>query len=427
VAEAGGKGLGVRPEVWLVGLGNLGVSLVWQMYDAYLPIFFQAGRPDFSEGVGVAGYALSPGVTGLLMALDNVVAFFILPVIGAYSDGLRTRFGRRVPFVAVGAPLAALSFLLIPYAVGKPLIVLLGAVMCFLLAMDLFRVPLLALMPDLTPPARRSQGSAVLTLLYNLGFVLGAAVGGQLFKKSPAHAFLFGAVGLLVTSLILALCVREPRERRDESGEDHAREETPPLPELLRGLASEARRDPSLRWMLTALFVWNLGVSALATFFTSYVVNVYRVDTGSASTLLAFFGMSGLVGALPAGLLGARFGRRRMLLIGLTILPFLLLFLNVAGNLTNLRLLLVGMGLAYALISVNAAPMVMDMVPPDRGGSATGLLFLSAQASAVFGPVFAGLVLDLAGRDYRALSFHIPAMFLFGLLCVRKVRGGEGR
>lgn len=420
MAEAKEKKSGLQGAVWFVALGNLGVSLVWQMYDAYLPIFFQAGRPDFADGAGVDGFALSPGVTGFLMALDNVIAFFLLPIIGAFSDGIRTRFGRRIPFVAIGAPLAALAFLCIPYALAsKSLILLVASVMCFLLSMDIFRVPLLALMPDLTPPTQRSQGNAVLTFLYNFGFVLGAVIGGRLFKQAPANAFLFGAVGLFLTNLILVLCIRES----GGNNEENAREESQPLPQLLRELAAE--KEPSLRWMLGAIFVWSLGTSALATFFTSYVVNIYRIDTGDASTLLAFFGMAGLVGALPSGLLGGRFGRRRMVLLGLSILPILLILLNFISTLTLLRILLVGMGLSYSLIMVNSSPMVLDMIPPERGGASTGLIFLAAQASAVFGPILAGLVLDFAHGNYHALSFHIPAMFIIGLLMMLQVRRGE--
>ncbi|MBW1814156.1 MAG: MFS transporter, partial [Deltaproteobacteria bacterium] len=90
-------------RVLLLGFGFMGVSLLWGIYNAYVPVFLQAGRPDFSATAGVTGFGMSASFTGFIMTLDNIAALFILPFVGAYSDRIWTRWGRRKPFIATGA------------------------------------------------------------------------------------------------------------------------------------------------------------------------------------------------------------------------------------------------------------------------------------------------------------------------------------
>ncbi|NJM07237.1 SLC45 family MFS transporter [Candidatus Gracilibacteria bacterium] len=147
----------------LLGLATLGINVLWGIYNSQLPILLQAGRPDFA--VDVPGYAFSPTMAGFIMTLDNVLALFIHPYIGARSDHTRTRLGRRLPYILVGAPLACLAFVAIPHLAGGPLPLFIGAILLTLLALDLFHAPLTALMPDLTPSAQRSQVNGVINLM----------------------------------------------------------------------------------------------------------------------------------------------------------------------------------------------------------------------------------------------------------------------
>ncbi|NTV64597.1 MAG: SLC45 family MFS transporter, partial [Oscillochloris sp.] len=125
----------------LLGFGFFGISVLWGIYNAQVPIFLQAGRPGFSEGASISGYGFSTALTGFIMSLDNIAALVILPYIGALSDRTRTRIGRRKPYILIGAPLAGLAFVGIPLLAGAPLPLFMAAVAGTLLAMDLFRTP----------------------------------------------------------------------------------------------------------------------------------------------------------------------------------------------------------------------------------------------------------------------------------------------
>ena len=139
----------------LLGFGFMGVTLLWGLYNAYIPIFLQSGRPDFSSTAGVAGFGLSATATGFVMTLDNIAALFILPFVGAWSDRIRTKIGRRKPFIAIGAPLAFIGFIGIPFALNISLPIFMLAIFITLFAMDLFRTPVISLMPDITPSPKR--------------------------------------------------------------------------------------------------------------------------------------------------------------------------------------------------------------------------------------------------------------------------------
>ena len=91
-------------KTFLLGFGFFGVSVVWGVYNAFVPIFL-------SEKFNVA-----PALIGFFMTLDNIAALFIQPPVGAWSDRIRTPLGRRIPFIIIGAPITALAFGLIPVA-----------------------------------------------------------------------------------------------------------------------------------------------------------------------------------------------------------------------------------------------------------------------------------------------------------------------
>lgn len=74
-------------RTFLLGFGFFGVSVIWGVYNAFVPVFL-------SEKFGLA-----PAVIGFFMTLDNIAALFIQPPVGAWSDRLRTPVGRRVPFI----------------------------------------------------------------------------------------------------------------------------------------------------------------------------------------------------------------------------------------------------------------------------------------------------------------------------------------
>ena len=111
-------------KTFLLGFGFLGISIIWPIFNQYLPIFLQAGNPEFekqllAEGRAIPeiiGFGLAPSLALFIMTWDNILNMFIQPWVGAKSDLTWNRFGRRKPWILIGAPIALLGFIFIPIA-----------------------------------------------------------------------------------------------------------------------------------------------------------------------------------------------------------------------------------------------------------------------------------------------------------------------
>lgn len=410
-------------RLFLLGCAFMGIELLWSIYNAYVPIFLQAGRPDFAKGAGVTGgFGLDAVTTGLIMTLDNVAALFMLPWVGALSDRLRTRIGRRKPFIAIGAPIAAVAFVAVPFALGTHVGFFMAAIVATFLAMNLFRCPVVALMPDITPSPQRSFANGIINTMGGLGSVIALLVGGWLFHVSARAPFAFGSAGMLVGIGLVLLFIREPTPEAAGPADEE--------PSLLGSFGQVLRdRDRSALLILAALFAWYLGHSAITVWFTSFAVNTLHVDSGQATQTVFFMSGALMVGSIPAGWIGARLGRRRTILTGLLLLAALYLVGLRLRSIEQARVLFSAIGFAWALVTVNALPMVVDCAPPARVGTYTGLYYLAAQSAQIAGPIISGFVIKLSGNDYRAVFPYIAATMLLAAGAMARVRkgGGEAR
>jgi len=148
-------------RTFLLGLGFFGVSVIWAMYNAYVPIFLKEN------------FNLRSTIIGLVMTIDNILAILLLPYLGALSDRTRTHLGRRRPFILVGSALALVFFLLIPAANAfQRLGLMMLTIVAMNLSMALFRSPVIALMPDITPSHFRSQANGIINFMGGLGALL---------------------------------------------------------------------------------------------------------------------------------------------------------------------------------------------------------------------------------------------------------------
>jgi Na+/melibiose symporter-like transporter len=413
----------------LLGLGFMGISLLWGIYDAAVPIILQDGRPDFRDYAGVDGYGLSAPLMGSIMTLDNLAALLILPYVGAWSDRLRSPWGRRKPFIAVGAPLAAVGFVAIPFVMDRPLVFFMLAIMATLIAMDLFRTPVIALMPDITPSPQRSQANGVMNLMGGLGTVLGLAGGGLLFEVALSATFLFGALAMLIGCTLVLAFIREPNpDAVERNVVDHDGGPEPDTQEL--GILDSLRqvftdRDRSAFYLLGAIFLWFLGFSALQINFSSFAGDRLGLDLGKAMLLLAFFPVSILLFAVPSGMIGVRLGRRRTILIGLVGFAVLLALGYFISTPAMARVILALAGIFWSLILVNSLPMVLDCAPPERLGAYTGLYYLAMQSSAVLSPILVGFAVSGFNNDYRIIFVYGAVTTMLAFVLMWGVRRGE--
>jgi MFS family permease len=399
-------------KTFIVGFGFLGISIIWPIFNQFVPIFLQAGNPQFeaqllAEGRAipdVAGFGLAPALALFIMTWDNLINVFVQPWVGARSDRTWTRFGRRKPWILVGLPIAVLGFVLLPFA---PTVLAIAAfILITNFGMALFRSPTVAWLGDLFLPDDRSKANGIINLMGGIGSLIAFLGGGYLFNNfGRAAPFIAGAV-LMVAALAVALFgVREPREPADESAEPHLS-----LSESLRLLGRSADRGGI--YVLLSILFWFMAFNALEAGLSSFAVFSLGIAPGTASIYAAAISLSFILFAWPAGIAGTRYGRRGVILAGLTglTLLFAAAYFLIQGAATFIVVLVLG-GLFWAMVNVNSLPLVYDYGDERQIGTYTGLYYFSSQLAAVLGPTLGGVVVDVLGDQYRWL-FPFSAVFM---------------
>ncbi|MCD4753342.1 MAG: MFS transporter, partial [Anaerolineaceae bacterium] len=401
------------PKTFLLGFGFFGVSVIWSVYNAFVPLILH-GK-----------FGLQAGWIAFIMVLDNIAALAIQPPLGVYSDRLRSPIGRRLPFVALGAPLAAGVFGFIPFAATLPLFIL--SCVTLLLAMAIWRTPIVALMPDITPSKYRSQANGVINLMGGLGAVLATVIGGTLYSKNPSSPFFLGTALVIVAGALVLIFIREPKQFRSKKLHLADKNENSGMEKgVLKNITDVfTQSDKSPKFILLAILFWFISFNALETFFTLFGVNHLGLAPGDSAFQISYIGLVFMLMAVPAGILASKIKRKVAIMVGIVtmivsivlmyVLPAEVLVIQYASLMGNgfyvLSLLLMLAGVGWALINVNSLPMVVDMTDDEHVGTYTGLYYFFSQLAATIGPVVFGWSIQFANNDYR-LMMAIGPVFL---------------
>ena len=413
-------------KTFLLGFGFFGVSVIWGVYNAFVPIFL-------SEK-----FNLDIRWIAFFMTLDNIAALFIQPPIGAWSDKLRSPLGRRIPFIIIGAPITAVAFGIIPIAAALP--VFIACTSTLLLSAAMWRTPVVALMPDITPSEFRSQANGIINFMGGIGAIIALQTGGLLYDISPNFPFWLGSGLVLLSALIVYLFIEEPKEYEQA-------EEQPGMFASLKEIFTNA--DKSGLRILFAIFFWFIGYSAIETFFTLYATNHLGLTPGNGATLLSVLPLFFVLFAIPSGFIAGRIGRRTTITIGLIslILMMILLYITPATALltgiaplplvgiplvpdgprmlTLAGVLLIIGGIGWACININSLPMIVDLTSAARIGTFTGLYYLFSTLSAIVGPNLNGWAVKLTGNNYNIIMVIAPVFMAIALWLMLGVKRGE--
>lgn len=391
-------------KTFLLGFGFFGISVIWSVYNSYVPIFLRE-------------YNLPLWLVGLIMTFDNIAGITIQPYVGFLSDRTRTRFGRRMPFLMIGAPIAAVFFALIPILhLSIPVFpLLMAAIIIMNIAMAIFRTPTVALMPDITPSPLRSKANGIINLMGGLGTTLAFLGGAFLYRANRGLPFYFGSALMLVATAIVLLVIKEPKDYEQASDERTGVLAT--IREIVKS------KEKSALFILLAIFTWFIGYNAIETFWTTYGKEFLGIRESTAAAMLTYVSAAFLVFSLPAGFIATRFGRRRTILTGLSILIVMVLGGFFTTNMLYLTVMLILAGIGWALININSFPMVSDIAPPGKIGSYTGLYYFFSMLAAITAPPLVGALMDLFG--HRTLFLFSPFFLLLAALCMSQVKRGD--
>ncbi|MFZ5909085.1 MAG: MFS transporter [Chloroflexota bacterium] len=413
-------------KTFLLGFGFLGISIIWPVFNQYIPLFLQAGNPEFerqllAEGRAlpdIVGFGLAPSLALFIMTWDNIINMFVQPWVGAKSDQTRNRFGRRKPWILVGAPVALLGFVFIPVAQSVLAIAVFILVTNF--GMALFRSPTISWLGDLFEPNDRSKANGVINLMGGVGGLLAYFGGGMLFNAFGREApFIAGAVAMFAALAVAVLFVKEPGQI-----ETAAQEKQVGVLDNLRTVF--ANPDKSGLFVLLGILLWFMAFNALETGLSSFAVFSLGMKAGTASIYAGLVTISFILFSVPAGLLGTRYGRGpiiRIGLVGLTLVTLAGFF--IIQSAVTFAVILVLAGFLWAMVNVNSLPLVYDHGDEKRIGAFTGLYYFSSQLAAVLGPTLGGILVDALGDQYRWLWLFSFAFMAFAFLAMLGVKRGN--
>ena len=407
----------------LVGMAFLSISAFWQLYDNVVPLILKNT------------FQMRDDISGVIMAMDNVLALFLLPLFGKLSDRVTTPLGKRRPFIFFGTACAVVLMNLLPVMEHKmalmPFVIVLGLL---LISMGTYRSPAVALMPDVTPKPLRSKGNAIINLMGALGGVFTLAVTGVLVGTQadgrPDYQPLFIAVSALmvIAVLILLFFVKENKLAAEAAAINATLDEDTGDSSDKSGSMGALPKDMkrSLILILASVFFWFMGYNAVTTSFTKYVSVRWNYDLAAASQCLMVGTVAAVLSYLPVGMLSSRFGRKRIIQIGVVVLT---LAFAAAACFTQfskaLYVVFALVGMAWAMINVNSYPMVVEISKSGDVGKYTGYYYTFSMAAQIITPILSGILLQHVG--YQTLLPYAAIMVAVSFVTISLTRHGDSK
>ncbi len=389
----------------LVGFAFFLISAFWQAYDKTVPMLM------------VHKFNMNQTMSGVIMALDNVLAVFLLPIFGALSDKSKSVFGRRTPFIFIGTVLAVISFIFIPLIGDLWLFIV---VLFFtLVSMAFFRSPAVALMPDVTCKPLRSKGNAVINLMGTAGGLLVLVVGlfikvGEDYMQNFFPYYIVVCGIMLIGLIIFLLTVKEKKwanEMMEDTKKYFPEDNTDSATETEKTKTKLARPQLiSLLLILASVALWYMGYNAITSKYSLYADTV--LNQSYDLTLMIAQG-GAIVAYFPVGIIASKFGRRRTILVGVALLAFSFFtasFMTANSSPIFMYILFAIAGIGWATINVNSFPMVVELAKAGDTGKYTGWYYTASMSAQVLTPILSGVIMDLFG--------NMSPLFPYASICV---------
>ena len=418
----------------LIGFAFFSICAFWQLYNSVIPLML------------TNTFHMNETISGVIMAADNVLALFLLPIFGTISDRCRHPWGKRMPFLVFGTIAAVLLMVVLPiiddsYAAGADswkIAAFVAVLLALLVAMGTYRSPAVALMPDLTPKPLRSRGNAIINLMGAVGGILYLGIAAVLYSKSRTSGLdhvdylpLFVIVaGIMVVSVaVVFLTIREPAIEHDvaEYEAEHPEENLTEKDESGNEVLPKPVRR-SLTFLLVSIALWFIGYNAMETWFTTYAAAEWGMALGDASRCLIVANLGAIASYIPVGHIAGKVGRKRTILVGICMLgggfAFCAVWTFAGGGFSPvLYAVMVVLGMGWAAINVNSLPMVVEMCKGSDIGKFTGYYYTFSMAAQTVTPIVAGWL--MANVSYRSLFVYATVFVFASFVTMQSVHHGD--
>ncbi|MFC5216672.1 MFS transporter [Streptomyces coerulescens] len=389
-----------RSITFLVALAVFAQESTWNFYESQVP-------PLLREHIG------SAAVVGVLMGMDNLLGIFVQPWIGNRSDRTRTAWGRRIPYLVVGMPIAAALFVVIPHtAASLPLLI--AVMFAYALVANTFKPIAEALVPDFIAPERRGRANAVVKIATSLTAIVAALISIFLVDDHLNIAFAIPAAIMAVSIVVLGTTVRDSRspayqEVLAESAAEPADSRAPRVRDTFVEIIKD--RDRSRLLLLAAILLFGSAWAASRSLITPYGMEALDMSRGDAGGLTLPSGVAFILAAYPAALLAERYGRLRAIAGGMSVFAGAMLLGTLLQTPTGTTIAFCIAAAGASSFLVNAVVVLWNLAPSARVfGTYAGMYTVSWAGGGFLGPALVGGMVDLNGWSLMLVDIAVVAL-----------------
>jgi maltose/moltooligosaccharide transporter len=387
-----------------VGLGGLFAGVTGPLLSAFVPPLVRDALGDQRTTIGA------------VMAIDNVLLLLLVPWAGAASDRASASGRGRLPLIVLGLVLSAIGMALFPWSARFGIAGIIAASVALYTGINLQRSPFQALVADAVPSRFRSLATGSVTFQMCVGAILFLML-GRMLGMGPA--FLIAAATVLVIAVGLRFGLVEPPPHGTPAAEATFRSLVDALRDAVRGVV------PGMRAIFAAALLLQLTFQTFTTWFALHGTERFGVRPEDVTIGFIAWAIGGVIGALPAGWVGVRFGRRNAMLLGFLLMAACLVALDRVTTVSQAAPLLALASAAWTFPTVNAYPMFVEPIPRARRGVLAALFLLCMALGGAIGDPMNGALFDLFG-SYRPLFLMMAAYTALAFVAVLRIPRGAG-
>jgi MFS family permease len=392
----------------LVGLGGLFAGMTGPLLSNFVPPLVRDVLGDRRTAIGA------------VMAIDNILLLILVPWMGAVSDRAVARGRGRLPLVITGFVLASVGMALFPAASAFGMGGLIAAIVIVNTGINIQRSPFQALIADAVPSRFRSMATGSITFQMCVGAIVFLMLGRMLGMRP---AFLIAAATVLAIAIALAFGLRARTPAAPAAPAAVASEAT--FRSLADAISTVARGVvPGMRTVFIVSLLVQLTFQTFTTWFALHGTERFGVRPEDVTIGFIAWAIGGVFGALPAGFIGVRIGRRNAILVGFVMMIACLIALDRVTQVSQATPLLALTSAAWTFPMVNAYPLFVEQVPVHQRGVLAALYVLCLAGGAVGDPLN-GAIFDLYG-GYRPLFLIMAAYTALAFIVVLGLPKGVG-
>lgn len=440
-------------RVVLVGMAFFLITAFWQAYDSIIPLIL------------TNHFGLPHSISGTVMSFDNILAVFMLPIFGALSDKVNTRFGKRTPFIFFGTIVAVISFIALSLidnvqlarviaadipnlattseaaAIQKltldltlknplPLVGFIATLLVTLIAMATFRSPAVALMPDVTVKPLRSKANAIINLTGTAGGIIVLALGIVFATSEHTYmqytGYFIAVVAIMLVGFIIFLLTVKENKWANEMEEQSKLLEPETEESKNEGGKLSKGEFRSLMLILASVALWYIGYNSITSKYSVYAANILHFDF---NLTLIIAQAAAIVTYIPVGIISSKIGRKKSILAGVIILAaafFMGIFVTPKTSQFIMYPIFALAGIGWATINVNSFPMAVELAKSGNVGKYTGYYYTASMAAQTVAPILSGILYDIFGMRITFFAFG-AAFVAFSFITMLFVRHGDNK